>query len=271
VKLAVSNIAWPAAMDEDALAIIKRAGVSAIEIAPTRLWPEWKGASPSAARGAGNDYASRGLPAVAMQAILFGKPEHKLLGSDAERENLKKHLEFCADLASAMEARSLVLGAPKNRDLNGRSPEDAFGIAREFFAELAPYYAGRGVWLCLEANPAQYGCQFITNSADAGKLVRSVGSPGFGLHLDTACMHLAGEDIADALRNNFEVLRHFHVSEPFLGAFDQPVINHASVAKTLRELQYDGWVSLEMREAPDALQGLQRASEFLVQVYNGEN
>ena len=271
MKLAVSNIAWPAAMNEDALAIVKRAGVSGIEIAPTRLWPEWQGASRSAAETAGNDCLSYGLPVVAMRAILFGKPEHKLLGSDADRDNLGKHLELCADLASGMGARSLVLGAPKNRDLNGRSPADAFTIAREFFTELAPYYSRQGVWLCLEANPPQYGCQFITNSSDAGKLVRSVRSPGFGLHLDTACMHLAGEDLTEAVLKNFEVLRHFHVSEPFLDAFDHPVINHALVAQTLRGLHYDGWVSLEMREAPDPLQGLRRASEFLVDTYNGEN
>ena len=250
--------------------ILCRHGIRGIEIAPTRLWPDWKDASCQGAETATVQYASQGFSVVALQAILFGKLEYKLLGTEAEREGLVNHLRFCAELAGAFGARSLVFGAPKNRELNGLSEDTAFELARECFAAIAPHYERLGVCLCLEANPSQYGCQFLTDSAQAARMVRAVNSPGLRLHLDTACMYLAGENLPVALRNNLDVVSHFHVSEPFLGSMDEPVIDHALVARTLRELKYAGWVSLEMRPAPEPVPALGRAVDFLERTYGEE-
>jgi sugar phosphate isomerase/epimerase len=270
MKLAVSNIAWPAAADEEALAVLHRSRIRAIEIAPTRLWPGWQDASRPAAEAVSAQYAAKGVSVGALQAILYGKPQYKLLGAKAEREGLVNHLRFCAELASAFGARSLVFGAPKNRELNGLSQDIAFELARECFAAVAPDYERCGVCLCLEANPAQYGCQFLTDSAQAARLVRTVDSPGLRLHLDTACMYLAGEDLPSAVRSNFDLVSHFHVSEPFLASMDSPVIDHALVASALRELNYSGWVSLEMREADEPVPALGRAVDFLARTYGGD-
>jgi sugar phosphate isomerase/epimerase len=270
VKLAVSNIAWPAAADEEAMAILHRSSIRTIEIAPTRLWPDWQDASPRAAEAASAQYATRGISIGALQAILFGKPQHKLFGAKAEREGLVKHLRFCAEIAGAFGARSLVFGAPKNRELNGLSEGAAFELARECFAAVAPDFEKHGACLCLEANPPQYGCQFLTDSAQAAAMVRAVDSPGLRLHLDTACMYLAGEDLPAAVRSNFDLVSHFHVSEPFLASMDSPVIDHARVARTLRELNYSGLVSLEMREADAAVPALERAVDFLTRTYGGD-
>jgi sugar phosphate isomerase/epimerase len=51
---------------------------------------------------------------------------------------------------------------------------------------------------------------------------------------------------------------------------DAPAIDHALVAGTLRELKYAGWVSLEMREAPEPGPALRRAVDFLARTYGGE-
>jgi D-psicose/D-tagatose/L-ribulose 3-epimerase len=270
MKLAVSNIAWPAAADQEAVSTLRQSGIRGIEIAPTRLWPEWKGASLVAAEAARAEYEALGLSVAALQAILFAKPEYKLLGAREEREGLVAHLRFCAGIAAALGARSLVFGAPRNRELNGLSEETAFQAACECFAAVAPDYERHGVCLCLEANPTQYGCQFLTDSSQAAKMVRAVASPGVRLHLDTACMHLAGENLPQAIRANFDLVSHFHVSEPFLASMDTPTIDHALVSATLRELKYDGWVSLEMREAPEPAATLARAVEFLARTYGGE-
>lgn len=268
MKLAVSNIAWQLDQEEEALALLRRVGISGIEVAPTRLWPDWKGTSVLAGKCHGERYRASGFSVLALQAILFGLPRHKLFGTDAEREDLLNHLLLCADLAVSIGARNLVFGAPKNRELNGISQGNAFEMAREFFSNIGSYYEKRNVCLCLEANPPQYACQFITNSRDAANLVRAVNSPGFGLHLDTACMHLANEDLPASIRTNFDVLRHFHVSEPFLASFKTPVIDHAQVAGTLRSLGYAAWISLEMREPEVPVVDLPEAVEFFAQTYN---
>ncbi len=267
MKLTVSNIAWSAALDQEAYSTLRRSGIQALEIAPTRLWPDWQGATPDAAQFLQQKFREDGFTVPSLQAILFAKPDCKLFGTEAERQNLLTHLLLCADLAAGLGATRLVFGAPKNRDRGELSMSAAFSQAAELFRKAAPYYTAREVCLCLEANPPQYGCNFITNSNEAAALVREVDSPGFRLHLDTACMFLAGEDIPAALESHRDILRHFHVSEPNLGSFDQPVIDHASVAAALASASYDGWLSLEMREGEQPVTALSEAVQFVQSTY----
>lgn len=266
MNLSVSNIAWPSEQDEPALALVRDAGIRAVEIAPTRLWPGWAGASAAAASEVARDFARRGLRVSSIQAILFGKPECKLLGSNEDRQSLFDHLALCADLAAGLGAQNLVFGAPKNRALCGRSETDALEIACAFFGGVGPYFEERGLCLCLEPNPPQYGCEFILDSVQATRLVRAVDSGGFRLHLDTGCMRLAGEDPVQAIRAHANVLRHFHVSEPFLGSVADSA-EHLPVGKALEDVGYSGWVTLEMRATDQPLAALAAALDVLVQGY----
>lgn len=271
MKLAFSNIAWPLVTEDQIFAVLREAGISGIEVAPTRRWPSWTGATPAAAAQYSKDLSANGFSAPAMQAILFGKPELQLFGSDADRQQLSQHLLYLADFAVALGAKSLVFGAPKNRQLAELAPDAGFEIARELFGSVAPYYERQGVCLCLEANPPQYACTFITNSSEAARLVRAVNSPGFALHLDTACLFLAGEDVAPAIQNNLDILRHFHVSEPNLDSFAAPKLDHARVAAILREAKYPGWISLELRETDRPEHDVGEAAKFLARTYRLES
>jgi sugar phosphate isomerase/epimerase len=267
LNLSVSNIAWPVEVDEQALALVRNAGITAVEVAPTRIWRDWVGASALSTTEVANDFAQRGFRVSSLQAILFGKPECQLLGSDKDRQSLFDHLALCADLATGLGAAHLVFGAPKNRALCGKSEADAFQIACEFFRTLGSYFETRGLCLCLEPNPPQYGCEFITDSVQASRLVRAVDSLGFGLHLDTGCMCLAKEDPVQAIRANADILRHFHVSEPFLGIFDDPAVAHRQVSNALEEVGYSNWVTLEMRATDEPLAALAGAVGLLVESY----
>ena len=82
-------------------------------------------------------------------------------------------------------------------------------------------------------------------------------------------MFLAGENIPESLREHQDILQHFHVSEPNLGAFHQPLIDHRSVAAALRSLSYGGWISLEMREAEQPVAALTEAVQFVQNTYDG--
>jgi sugar phosphate isomerase/epimerase len=210
---------------------------------------------------------SAGLVVSSLQSILFQRPELQLFGSDWDRQRMQEHLCHCASLAADLGASCLVLGAPKNRNRGDLSEDDAFNIAAEFFRETGAYYADRGVCLGFEANPVQYGCNFATESKTAAQLVRTVNSKGFGLHLDIACMHLAGEDPVQAIRGNIDILSHFHASEPFLGSFGTPSASHELVARTLKEAHYHGWVALEMRAGESPLPALEAAAAYVCKIY----
>lgn len=252
MRYAFSNIAWSPADDADVFALLRSHGVTGIEVAPTKLWPDWAGATPAAARAVKGRLADAGFEVPALQAVLFGRPAARLFGADGARE-LCAHLASVAELAGAIGARAIVLGAPQQRDRGELTPEQAFDRALPVLRGLARRFADAGCCLCIEPNPVSYGCNFITDAMQGAALVRAVDHPGFGLHLDAAAMHLAGDDLAELWPQLGALVRHYHISEPQLAGFAAPRVPHARNLATLRDGGYEGWCSVEMREPAEPL------------------
>jgi D-psicose/D-tagatose/L-ribulose 3-epimerase len=267
MKLAVSNIAWPAELDAVVFEFLVAGGIDAIEVAPTRVWPHWQGIDAASVRAFRRVVESSGLGISSLQSILFQKPELNLFGSDEDRRAMKEHLRQCADLAANLGAGCMVFGAPRNRDRGSLPEAEAFAIATDFFARVGADCAQRGVYVGFEANPVEYKCNFATESGTAARLVRAVDSEGFRLHLDTACLHLSGENAVRAIRDNADILRHFHASEPYLAGFSAPASAHAEAAAALRSVAYDRWIALEMRTADPPLPSLEEAVRFVRGIY----
>ena len=263
-RLACSNIAWPAELDDRAFALLVTNGFTGIELAPTRIWPDWQGMTTESARAYRTRIEDAGLVVSSLQSILFARPDLQLFGDAAP---LTEHLRNCADIAVELGARSLVFGAPKNRLRGALSMEDAMSIATERIGSVAQHYADRGVCLAIEANPTDYGCDFMTDSSQSSELVRRVDSPGVRLHLDTACMWLAKEDVQAAITSNSDILSHFHISEPQLGNFESPQPCHATAAAALEGSGYTGWAAVEMRPTPDPIASLTKALRHAREVY----
>jgi len=247
VKLAVSNIAWDIEEQAAVLEMLRRRDVRGIELAPTKLWPGWAGADVQSAANWRRAFASEQFELPSMQAIFFGRPELLILAPDPIRQEALEHIGRVANLASAFGSRALVFGAPRNRDLGHLTATEAAARAIDFFREAARICAAHGACLCLEPLPEAYGSKFMTRWRETRELVRAVDEPGFGLMLDTGCIHLAGDDPAEAVIVCNDMIRHFHVSEPHLSGFDRTVIDHARIGEALRQIDYSGWVSIEMR------------------------
>lgn len=265
MKLAVSNIAWPAVCNAEAFAVLSANGITGLEVAPSVIWPDWKNITAPALHSFRRTAEEAGLQIVALQSILFQKPGLHLFGDPAVRHALLEHLKFCADLAAGLGAKCVVFGAPKNRARGDISESCAFDIAAGVFSEAAQEFASRGTCLAFEPNPEAYSCDFATTSESAAALVGAVNSPGFRLHLDTACLYLAGETAAQAVYKNAEILAHFHVSEPHLHSFASPQLEHAAIAEALEN--YPHWVSLEMRSTTTPMDSLRQAAAFLRNTY----
>ena len=270
MKLAFSNLAWPAALDPVVLADLGRQGFDSLEVAPTRLWDAPLAQDADEVAAARTAVEMHGLRVVALQSLLFRRPDLQLYGDEESRLALAVHLLGMAQLASRLGATRLVFGSPANRRRGDLPLAQADEIAVEFFARLGARAADLGVCFCIEANPEAYGCDYLTDSVASTALVRAVDSPGVRLHLDTACMALAGDDAVERIRGGADVLAHVHASAPQLGAVgpDGPV-DHAAVATALRDAAYGGHVSVEMLPPGDEdLTGaLWRAAEFVRETY----
>jgi sugar phosphate isomerase/epimerase len=252
-RFAYSNIAWDVHDDPDTLALLRANGVTGIEVAPTKVWPEWEAITLPAATAYRDKLHGQGFEIPALQALLFGRPQARLFDEQGETE-LLKHLEQVAAIAGALGAQVAVFGAPKQRDRGDLTQREALEHSAPVLRRAAARFADHGSCLCIEPNPRQYGCNFIRTAAEGAELVRAVDHEGFKLHLDAAQMYLENEDLRALLPAVGAEVRHFHISEPGLGDFLAPVVPHADNLRTLDEFGYTGWCSVEMRKPSVALE-----------------
>lgn len=267
MKLAFSNIAWGPDEDEQVLGVLRANQVQGIEVAPTRLWPNWDGATPAAAAAYAGAMDAAGFRTPSLQSLLFGRPDLQVFGTPRQQQDLITHLARVATLAAAMRAKVLVFGSPKNRDRGDLTPAHAMQHAIRFFRQAGQVCADAGVTLAIEANPSHYHCNFVTRWQEAEELVRGCNHPGIGLHLDTACTVLAGDDPVAAVPQVADILVHVHASEPDLGPFASPRADHLAVGNALRAANYIGWCSVEMRRTSTALASIQEAAQLAARCY----
>jgi D-psicose/D-tagatose/L-ribulose 3-epimerase len=269
VRLAFSNLAWPAELDGTILAELGSRGFGSLEVAPTRLWADPLAQDVEDIARARKAIEATGLRIVALQSLLFQRPELQLFGDRDAREGLVAHLLGMARLAAGLGATRLVFGSPGNRRRDGLPVEQADEIAVDVFTRLGARAADLGVCFCIEANPRAYRCDYLTDAVASTAFVRAVDLPGVRLHLDTACMALAGDDPAERVRAGADVLAHVHASAPQLGPVgpDGPV-DHGAVATALRDVGYAGHVSVEMLPPGDDVTGaVRRTADFVRKTY----
>lgn len=246
MRWAFSNLGFPHEAPA-AWQLLREHGVTGIEVAPTRIWPNWQGMNMHAAREYRTKLDDAGFTVPALQAVLYARAEARLFDPSGERVFLA-HMSEVARLAQDLGAPVVVWGAPKQRDRGTLSDEAAMEHLTPLLQQLAGVYENHDTCLCIEPNPRRYGCNFVVNAQEGLELVRRVDRKGFGLHLDAAGMFLEGDDLKTLWPTVGKALRHFHISEPDLGDFCAPQVPHEKNLDVLRKQRYQGWCSVEMRE-----------------------
>jgi sugar phosphate isomerase/epimerase len=246
LRLAVSNIAWMPEQDDAIAELLVAEGVSGIEIAPTKWRERPLNATALDVAAYRRRWEDRGLRIVSMQSLLFGRSDLQLFANETQREAMIDYLRRTIDLGAALGARTLVFGSPKNRVRGNLSEREATLIAIETFRELGAHASERGVLFCLEANPPEYGCDFITTTAEAATLCRAVDHAGLRVNADLGGMTLSHDDPGLSVADAAGAIGHFHASEPHLSELGAGA-DHQRAAEGLARILYPGWVSIEMR------------------------
>ena len=146
----------------------------------------------------------------------------------------------------------MIIGSPKQRNVQpGWDRQETWDRTRAVFEDCLDLAEARGVYLCIE--PLSRDQTNILSSADeARRLVAEINHPNFKTMLDTCSASDEDIPIPQLLRDTQADLYHVHVNDankrgPGFGQTD-----FVSVLKTLRELQYDRYVSVEVFDfAPD--------------------
>ena len=265
--IALSNLSFPANVNSTFLETLVREGLSGVEVAPTRL-AAWPDLTEMLLRTYRTKLADLGLKIPALQAIFFGVERAALLGDTSAFVRLLEHLRVVAGVAACLGASVAVLGSPQQRKRGRLSLKEAYALGAERLRRCAELvHNATGLIIGLEPVPSFYGCDFLESAEEALAMVRLVNHPGLRLHLDTACIRLAGSDITTAIEQGSPWLVHFHVAQPELGGFAAPLAEHKIAGSVLQRVGYKGWKSIEMRQIEDWQRATIQALRFTSRIY----
>lgn len=234
--------AWlPLRSLEDTIDVLAEIGYDGIEIgaAAPHGFPDYLDADRRSAIVAHLDRA--GLEVSAVCPALGGGPGYNPVSPDApEREAGLRYMQACIDLARDLSCEQvIVLGGYRRY---GQTYADAWNLARENLKACADYADGRGVRLVVEPTPAD--SNLLEHAGDCVRLIEEA-DVAAGVMLDTFHMFHRNDELRDALRAAGDRLAYIHVSDE---GRDAPGTHRTfeSLVHELRELGYDGWLSMEI-------------------------
>lgn len=266
--LTVSNIAWYDGADPTFFRMVANAGFDGIDLAPTKIWPGWNIPADHGAsfRRTLSDF---GLTAIGMQSLFFEAGRLNLFADSVQSWSaFLSHIDALASIASATGAARMVFGAPANRNPGNFSDDQAWTVALERLRIIGDRLAPLGIQLCMEPAPASIGGKFLCSTDETIEFIRQVDHPSVRLTLDTAVLFYESADIQRTIIECAELIGHVHASEPALGNFDQPLVDHKAVSNALKEVAYKGAIAIEMAAKPSLEhQNLARALDYVGSVY----
>ena len=246
-KLSVSNIAWSSDEDEYMYDYLAKNGYCGIEIAPTRLYP----INPYIHLVEANQFRKRiykyhSLRISSIQSIWYGREEN-FFENEYSKNILVDYTKQAIDFANALYCKNIVFGCPRNRFRNNRSINNALS----FFSEVARYAELKETIISIEANPKIYNTDFINYTQEAFEFIKIIDLPGLRVNLDVGTIIENSEDLS-LIENNFNLVNHIHISEPFLKPLKERKI-HRDIKRIISRCNYNGYVSLEMGKYDDRL------------------
>ena len=155
------------------------------------------------------------------------------------------------------------------RDRSGLEDARALAVAIEFFRRLGEAAKDAGVVVCLEPNPAIYGCNFMVGTDEAAAVVSAVDHPAIRLQLDVGALAVNGEPVAETIARHASLIAHVHASEPHLVTLGDGGAPHDQAGAALRTLRPDLVVTIEMIATPGKppLGEVARAVDLALQCY----
>lgn len=216
MQLSISNIAWNVDQDVAVADLLERHGVKAIDVAPTKYFPNIAVAMPNEVAKVRDFWNRRGIEIIGGQSLFFGRPDLNIFGSKDVRDESLQHLKRFAQVSEGLGIRKLVFGSPKNRRRGALGSFPARSLAVDFFGRLGEIGAQYGIVFCLEPNPEEYGCDFMVTDDEAFEIVALVGHSHIALQLDTGAAFMNHDDIPRLVSAHGSAYGHIHLSAPGL-------------------------------------------------------
>jgi sugar phosphate isomerase/epimerase len=272
MKFAICNETFQDWPFERAFALARECGYTGIEIAPFTMALDARQISAARRREVRGQADAAGLQVVGLHWLLAKTEGFYLTSPDiAVRQRTQEYICELARLCRDLGGRIMVFGSPLQRNLlPGVSHDQAMQYAAEVFQAAMPVFEELDVTLAIEPlGPAEGN--FLLTAAAGRRLCEMVGSPHCRLHLDVKAMSSEGRPVADIIRENAELMVHFHANDPNKLGPGMGDVDFRPIFEALGQIDYQGWVSVEVFDytpgpeylARESMNNMQRVLEEL--------
>jgi len=262
MKFAICNETFQDWPFEKAFAFAAELGYTGLEIAPFTIHTNAYEISQARRAEVRRQADDAGLGIIGLHWVLARTSAYYLTKpDDAVRHKTAEYLGELARLCRDLGGRVMVLGSPMQRNLlPGVTHEQAMELAADCLRRAMPTLEQCGVTLAVEPLGPKDG-NFLMTAKKGAELCEMVGSPHCRLHLDCKAMASEASSIPQLLRENHQLLEHFHANDPNMRGPGMGELDFVPIFQTLAEIDYRGWVSVEVFDYAPGVEAL--ASESI--------
>lgn len=261
MKLAICNETfhdWPF---EKAFALAAECGYTGIEIAPFTIAHHAADISRTKRAEVRRQAEAAGLEVVGLHWLLAKTEGYYLTSPDPDvRRSTSDYFGQLARLCADLGGKVLVLGSPQQRNLlPGVTHDQAVQYAADVVVAALPALEEADLTLAIEPLGPQEG-DFLRTASQAVKLIEMIGSPQVRLHLDCKAMSSESVPIPELIARHHALLAHFHANDPNRQGPGFGHLDFVPIFRALDQVDYRGWVSVEVFDYTPGVERLARQS-----------
>ncbi len=240
MRFGVNTFIWTANFDRSNLPLlpaIKQAGFDGVEV-PLFLPADF------AAKDIRKGLAENGLECTICSVLTGGM---NIVSEDVGvREKTRTHMRDVVKAAAEVGAKIIAgpLYSPVGRMTGVRRTADEWKWAVDCYQSIGPTLSEYGVTIAIEPLN-RFETYFLNTAADAVALCDAINHPNVGILFDTFHANIEEKDVAEGYRTVAPHLKHVHTCENDRGIPGTGHVDWKGVFQTLREIGYDGWLTIE--------------------------
>ena len=265
MKLAICNETFQDWPFEKAFSFARELGYTGVEFAPFTMDKNAYNITREQRAAARRTAEDNQLEVIGLHWLLAFTEGYYLTSPDAEvqqrtTEYLGELARLCRDLGGSV----MVLGSPAQRNLlPGMTHDEGMRHAATVIKGCIREFEECGVTLAIEPLGHEEG-DFLNKAEQGCELVEMIDSPTVRLHLDVKAMSVEEKPIPDIIRDCAQHLEHFHANDANRRGPGMGEIDFMPILETLKDVNYDGWVSVEVFDYEPGVEALARESiEYL--------
>lgn len=232
---------------------VAKTGYTGLELAPFTLASLITDVSAARRAELRKQAEQNGIQIIGLHWLLAKTTGFMLTSPDpAIRQRTGRYLGELARACRDFGAEILVLGSPMQRKIpEGYTRDQAEDFAIDSIGHALPELDRSQVYLCLEPlAPAE--TDFMQTAAEGLKIRDRIGHPRVQLHLDVKAMSSEKQTVPEVIRTYHRSMKHFHANDANRRGPGFGDVNFVPIFQALKDVKYDGWVSVEVFDySPD--------------------